>query len=67
MDGRRAPMRRRDALGTGAGLLTAAALAAGCTRGGAGGTTAAAGAPAPTPYASATVPTGPAASPGSPP
>ncbi|CAD5943110.1 protein of unknown function [Streptomyces sp. KY75] len=31
MDGRRAPMRRRDALGTGAGLL-AAAFAAGCAR-----------------------------------
>ncbi|MET9995601.1 polysaccharide deacetylase family protein [Streptomyces microflavus] len=70
MDGRRAPMRRRDALGTGAGLLAAAALAAGCTRPGGGGSTAAAGAPAPpTPYASATAPaapTGPRRFPGQP-
>jgi len=53
MDGRRAPMRRRDALGAGAGVL-AAALTAGCTRGGGGRAPAAAGAPAPSPPFAAT-------------
>ncbi|PCG81854.1 polysaccharide deacetylase, partial [Streptomyces sp. WZ.A104] len=37
MDGHRAPVRRRDALGTGVGLLAAAALTAGCAGGGGGG------------------------------
>ncbi|MEW2067853.1 polysaccharide deacetylase family protein [Streptomyces sp. NPDC007346] len=56
MDGRRAPMRRRDALGTGAGLL-ATALAAGCARRPDGGAAVAAGAPATSPaYASPPAP-----------
>ncbi|MEV7247042.1 polysaccharide deacetylase family protein [Streptomyces cyaneofuscatus] len=57
MDGRRAPMRRRDALGTGAGLL-AAAFAAGCAWSPGGPAAVAGGAPASSPpYAATPAPT----------
>ncbi|ARF75356.1 polysaccharide deacetylase [Kitasatospora albolonga] len=77
MDGRRTPMRRRDALGAGAGLLAAVA-AAGCARGGdgsgdrnGGGGPGAAGAsasssPTPSPYASDPAPAVPRRFPGQP-
>ncbi|MFD8728719.1 polysaccharide deacetylase family protein [Streptomyces sp. NPDC059611] len=48
MEGRRAPVRRRDALGAGAAIL-AAALTAGCARGSEGAASVAGGAPAPSP------------------
>ncbi|MEW1610969.1 MULTISPECIES: polysaccharide deacetylase family protein [unclassified Streptomyces] len=64
MAGRRVPVRRRDALGAGAGLLTAAALA-GCARRAGGGV--ADGAPAPSSaYAPPAVPAAPRRFPGQP-
>ncbi|WP_411080793.1 polysaccharide deacetylase family protein [Streptomyces sp. cmx-18-6] len=66
MDGRGTPVRRRDALGVGAGLLAAVA-AAGCGPGGSAGAPVAAGAPAPPPpYTRTPVPTAPRRFPGQP-
>lgn len=66
MDGHRAPMGRRDALGAGAGAL-AAVLAAGCARsggaGGAGGPAAATRPPGPAPASGTSGSPGPTASP----
>ncbi|WNF29703.1 polysaccharide deacetylase family protein [Streptomyces sp. C11-1] len=67
MDGHRAPVRRRDALGAGVGLLAAAALTAGCAGGGGGGAAGAAGGPASSPpYEPSPAPAAPRRFPGLP-
>ncbi|ROV68446.1 MULTISPECIES: polysaccharide deacetylase family protein [Streptomyces] len=63
MDGRRAPMGRRDVLGVGAAGALAAALSAGCARSGAFGRAAAPGPGAPGATGSAAPATAPAAAP----